>query len=77
MPIHEPPHKQTDDQPADADVLLSPRRVRAALADISEATLWRMVDRGDLPRPVRVSRGRVGFPAKAIHAYIARCASGR
>jgi len=30
---------------------------------VSRATLWRMTRRGDFPKPVQISPGRVGVPA--------------
>jgi predicted DNA-binding transcriptional regulator AlpA len=46
------------------------------LADVSEATLWRMVKRGDLPAPIRISPGRAGFRPSWILALIERRANG-
>jgi predicted DNA-binding transcriptional regulator AlpA len=54
------------------DCLVSPRRTREQLADISEATLWRMVKRGDLPEPIEISPGRVGFRQSWINSLINR-----
>jgi predicted DNA-binding transcriptional regulator AlpA len=60
----------------DADGLASPRETRSLLAEISEATLWRMVRRGDLPQPIAISPGRKGFERRAILAFIERRRGG-
>lgn len=36
---------------------------------VSRATLWRMTRRGDFPKPVRLSPGRVGVPADEFHDW--------
>jgi predicted DNA-binding transcriptional regulator AlpA len=59
----------------DPDGIVSPRETRGLLADISEATLWRMVERGDLPRPISISPGRKGFRRRDILAFIERRAA--
>jgi len=51
------------------DRFLRPR----ALADftgLSLATLWRMRRRGDLPEPVRLSPGAVGWRASVIEQWL-------
>ena len=49
--------------------LLSRREV-AALLNISITTLWRMVRAGLFPPPIRVSPGRVAWPARTVVAWI-------
>ena len=47
----------------------SPKRT-VERTTLSRTTLWRMVRRGDFPAPVRLSQGRVGFPADSVEAWI-------
>jgi prophage regulatory protein len=49
---------------------ISPRQLQAATG-LSEATLWRLRQRGELPAPVRLSPGRVGWPEPVITAWLA------
>jgi predicted DNA-binding transcriptional regulator AlpA len=35
----------------------------------SLTTIWRQVKRGELPPPVHLSKGRVGFPVDLIEAW--------
>ena len=56
----------------DLDGLISPRETRERLANISESTLWRLVERGDLPRPIPISPGRKGFRPRWINDLINR-----
>ena len=41
------------------------------LINLSESTLWRMRQRGQLPQPIRVSPGRVGWRESDIVAWLA------
>jgi predicted DNA-binding transcriptional regulator AlpA len=41
------------------------------LTGLSDTTLWRMRVRGELPEPIRVSPGRVGWPEDTIRAWLA------
>lgn len=50
--------------------IVSPRQL-LDLTGLSQATIWRMVARGDLPRPIRLSPGRVGWPESEIRAWLA------
>lgn len=43
----------------------------ARLTGLSRTTLWRMSRAGEFPKPVPISKGRVGYPAERIHAWIA------
>ncbi len=40
------------------------------LTTLSRATRWRMRQSGEFPEPVRLSLGRVGYPAKQIDDWI-------
>ena len=51
------------------DPMISPR-VASAWLGISRKTLQRMVRRGRLQAPQRVSPGRVGWPQSTIETYI-------
>jgi predicted DNA-binding transcriptional regulator AlpA len=55
---------------------ISAAELRARLGGISEATLWRMRRRGEIPDSIRLSPGRIGWPEPAIlewlHARAAR-----
>ena len=37
---------------------------------LSRATLWRMEDRGDFPRRVRISANRVAYDSDAVDGWI-------
>jgi predicted DNA-binding transcriptional regulator AlpA len=49
---------------------VSPRQLQQATG-LSEATLWRLRQRGELPEPVRLSPGRVAWPEPIISAWLA------
>jgi prophage regulatory protein len=49
---------------------LSARELRN-LTGLSDPTLWRMRQRGELPEPVRLSPGRVGWRVDDIEHWIA------
>ena len=51
------------------DRIVRPSEARRILG-ISKATLWRMTKRGELPRPMRISRGAVGWRSSTIEAFI-------
>jgi prophage regulatory protein len=38
---------------------------------LSKATVYRMIDRHELPRPSRISPNRVGFASDIVDAWIA------
>jgi predicted DNA-binding transcriptional regulator AlpA len=47
------------------------RRQLAERLSVSSVTLWRMVRRGDLPPPTRISLGRVAWAEPTIVAWLA------
>jgi prophage regulatory protein len=47
------------------------------LIGVSEATLWRMWKRGDFPRPIRLSVGRIGWIESELTKWIEERASER
>ena len=55
---------------------VSPRELQQ-LTGLSEPTLWRLRQRGELAAPVRLSPGRVGWPENVIRDWMARRAEGR
>ena len=57
------------------DRVLSRRQV-ADLLGISLPTLWRLVKRGDFPRPFRISPGRVGWRARIVLQWLADRSNG-
>lgn len=49
---------------------LLPPPVVTDRTSLSRTTLWRMVRRGEFPKPVQVSPGRVAWPENAVNAWI-------
>ena len=47
------------------DRIVRPTEARRVFG-VSRATLWRMQKRGDIPAPLRISRGAVGWRASTI-----------
>lgn len=45
-------------------------QVRCAFGGISISTLYRWMDEGQLPRPVQLGPGRVGWPVEQIRERI-------
>ena len=52
------------------DPVLSRLQV-ANILGVSLPTLWRMVNRRALPRPIRISPGRVGWRASTVRDWLA------
>ena len=38
--------------------------------DLDRTTIWRMIQRGDFPEPVKTSPGRVAFKLSAVEQWI-------
>jgi prophage regulatory protein len=55
---------------------VSPRQLQD-LTGLSEPTLWRLRQRGELPEPVKLSPGRVAWPEPIIIAWLSARAEGR
>jgi prophage regulatory protein len=53
-----------------SDRILRPRDLSARIG-LSLSTLWRLRRRGDLPEPIRLSPGCVGWRASDIDAWLA------
>jgi excisionase family DNA binding protein len=49
--------------------LLRPQEVASRLS-ISLRTLWRMVERGDLPQPIRFTRKLVRWRTRDVEAHV-------
>ena len=47
-----------------------PRKQVLARAGLSNSTIWRLQRRGDFPKPVVLSPGRVGWRACDVEAWI-------
>jgi prophage regulatory protein len=58
-------------------VRLIGRREMAARLSICLATLHNYINRGVLPRPVKIGPNRVGWPESDLHAFIERAAAER
>lgn len=59
----------TDRSAPVADRILSPKQVSEQLT-LSVSTLWRMRQRGELPEPIRLSPGRVGWRQSTINNWL-------
>lgn len=70
-------HPNTSALDPSSDGFLSPKGLRD-YTTLSLATLWRMRRRGELPEPVRLSPGRVGWRRSVIDLWLAtRAEAGR
>ena len=49
--------------------IVSPRQLME-FTGLSAATIWRMRKRGDLPNPIQLSPGRVGWRSEQIHTWL-------
>lgn len=58
------------------DRILRPREL-AGYVGLSLATLWRLRRRGDLPEPIRLSPGCVGWRTSDVDAWLAARAERR
>ena len=47
-----------------------------AVTSLSPATIYRMRRTGEFPEPVRISKGRVGYPKNVIQDWIAERMGG-
>ena len=56
---------------------LIPRAEVLQILGISSSTLWRMIRRGDFPKPVHISARRVGFPSAEVASEIQRMVADR
>ena len=51
------------------DRIIRPRELESVLS-VSQATLWRMRRRGELPQPLRISAGAVGWRESTISEWL-------
>jgi predicted DNA-binding transcriptional regulator AlpA len=51
------------------DCILRPRAAAAALG-VSKVTLWRLRQRGELPEPIRISPGAVGWRSSTLARWL-------
>jgi predicted DNA-binding transcriptional regulator AlpA len=42
---------------------------------VSKRTIYRHIERGDLPRPIKISAGRVGWPREQIDSFLQNLAA--
>ncbi len=66
----------TPDLPVASDRFLAKPEV-LRIAGFSAATLWREVNAGRFPAPIRISANRKGFLESEVHAWIASRAASR
>ena len=64
------------DDAAPVDPIVSPRGL-SKQSTLSTTTLWRMRQRGDLPEPLQLSPGRVGWRQSTINNWQARLETRR
>ncbi len=58
--------------PEPATDRILPKRAVVALTSLSATTIWRLVQKGDFPRPSKISPGRVGWSASAVQEWMAQ-----
>ncbi len=63
-------------QSTPSDRILRPRELSDRIG-LSLATLWRLRRRGDLPEPIRLSPGCVGWRSSDIERWLERREAGR
>jgi prophage regulatory protein len=61
--------QHTASENGDADRVLSQREILAVLP-LSRSTIWRMVQAGTFPAPIRLTPGRIGWQWSAVLAWI-------
>lgn len=71
--------EQYTTQPISGLRLISRRLLKEKLGDVrlSDTTLWRMVKRGEIPPPIRISAGRVAWIESEVDHAIAIKAAQR
>lgn len=55
------------------DRIIRPREVRQMLGGIGKSTLWRWVNSGDFPRPIRLGERAVGWKMSTVEEWIRSC----
>lgn len=51
--------------------ILSSRRVRQMIGDLSNTTIWRLRRKGEFPEPIQITTGRKGWRRCDIEQWIA------
>ena len=69
-------HATTSTLTTQSDRILRPRELADRIG-LSLATLWRLRRRGDLPEPIRLSPGCVGWRTSDIEAWLTARAERR
>lgn len=66
------PHAPTPSPtPASEALRILPRARVAELLGLNLSTIWRMCQRGEFPRPIRLSPARCGWRQRDIEAWLA------
>ena len=52
-------------------------RELSVLVGLSQATIWRMRQRGEFPEPVKLSRGATGWPDAIVQKWISERTAGQ
>lgn len=60
----------TSASPATSLRFVSMKELCARLS-VSRPTIYALVERGELPEPVRITEGRIGWPSDLVDAWIA------
>jgi len=68
--------EKTAIETVEKDILIRREEVMRILSDISVATLYRMVDNGRLPKPIKLSRGIAVWKRSWIQGFIDKLESG-
>jgi prophage regulatory protein len=61
----------------DSDERILPKRTVLDRVGVNHVTLWRMERRGEFPRHVQISFGRVGYLEREVRQWIASKAGAR
>jgi len=69
-------HSPTSNLTKASDRIIRPRELAERIG-LSLATIWRLRRRGDLPEPIRLSPGCVGWRTSDIDAWLANRAESR
>ena len=67
----DPDESIATDRPSAVDGIVSPKQFSEE-STLSITTLWRLRKRGELPEPLQLSPGRVGWRRSVIDAWLER-----
>ena len=65
------------DKYPEGQIRLIPKAEVLEILGISDTTLWRMIRRGDFPKPVQISARRVGFPSSEVASKVQHMIAAR